>query len=446
MSGRSNTNGVNVSYTYDSLNRLHTVVDHRLSGSQTTTYTYDGANNVYTVAYPNGVTTTYSYDSLNRVNGLGFSNQSGVYAYLEDSAGKKTSGSEPSGRSMSWNYDGINRLQGETIASAASGKNGGVSYTLDPVGNRTAVSGGITGLSPVSGSYNADDHLSAESYSDNNGNVTTSGGKNYAYNSQNQLISMTGTATLAYDGDGNRVSKTVGTNVTHYLVDDLNPTGYPQVVDELLNGSVTRSYAYGLQRISEYQYDTSASAWKPSFYLYDGFGSVRQLTNTSGTITDTYEYDAFGNLLTPMGPTPNEMLYRGEQYDSDLGLYYLRARYYNPLTGRFMSRDPEGGTLADPKSLHKYLYANGDPVNGWDPRGRQDESAGYAITIARFLIEAPKLAVWSAEAALCLIALGDKVASYAGGEEPKLFDVVVIGAPCGIFFSHSGALLFSMIP
>jgi RHS repeat-associated protein len=88
---------------------------------------------------------------------------------------------------------------------------------------------------------------------------------------------------------------------------------------------------------------------------------------------DSYEYDAYGNSFTVSGATPNEMMYRGEQFDSDLGLYYLRARYYNPLTGRFMSRDPEDGHSWDPKSLHKYLYAGGDPVNGRDPRGREDD-------------------------------------------------------------------------
>jgi len=62
----------------------------------------------------------------------------------------------------------------------------------------------------------------------------------------------------------------------------------------------------------------------------------------------------------------------GEQYDPDLGLYYLRARYYNPQTGRFMSRDPQDGDLTDPKTLHKYLYAGGDPVNAKDPTGRAD--------------------------------------------------------------------------
>ena len=63
--------------------------------------------------------------------------------------------------------------------------------------------------------------------------------------------------------------------------------------------------------------------------------------------------------------------YRGEQYDPDLGLYYLRARYYNPATGRFVSQDPENGIATDPETLHKYLFAGGDPVNKIDPSGRE---------------------------------------------------------------------------
>jgi RHS repeat-associated protein len=93
--------------------------------------------------------------------------------------------------------------------------------------------------------------------------------------------------------------------------------------------------------------------------------------------TDTYEYDAFGNKLSSTGSTPNNYLYRGEQYDPDLGLYCLRARYYNPATGRFLSRDPEDpqpfdsdGYAINPISLHKYLYADGNPVNAQDPTGR----------------------------------------------------------------------------
>jgi len=144
-----------------------------------------------------------------------------------------------------------------------------------------------------------------------------------------------------------------------------------QVVEELSGAGVAeRTYTYGLQRISEYQ--PISNVWTASFYGYDGGGNVRQLTNTSGTVTDTYEYDAFGNALVTTGTTPNNYLYRGEQFDPDLGLYYLRARYYNPATGRFMSRDPEDGNGYDPKSLHKYLYAQGDPLDGIDPTGRID--------------------------------------------------------------------------
>ena len=201
------------------------------------------------------------------------------------------------------------------------------------------------------------------------------GTKSFAYDSENHLMTMAASGTsvsLVYDGDGNRVSKTVNGISTQYLVDDLNPTGYPQVVEELSGaGVVTRQYTYGLQRIDENQ--ILNGAWTPSFYSYDGGGNVRNLTNAGGTITDSYEYDAFGNVFTVSGTTPNNYLYRGEQYDQDLSLYYLRARYYNRATGRFMSRDPEDGKPIDPQSLHKYLYAGGDPVNLIDPTGRADE-------------------------------------------------------------------------
>jgi RHS repeat-associated protein len=142
-------------------------------------------------------------------------------------------------------------------------------------------------------------------------------------------------------------------------------------MEEIVNSAVTRQYTYGLQRISENQFVNNA--WTVSFYGYDGGGNVRQLTNSVGAVTDTYEYDAFGNEVNHTGTTPNNYLYRGEQYDPDLGLYYLRARYYNPATGRFLSRDPEDPNMErpkDPKTLHKYLYVGGNPVNKIDPLAR----------------------------------------------------------------------------
>src|SRR5208283_4142050 len=144
----------------------------------------------------------------------------------------------------------------------------------------------------------------------------------------NRLKSMTNgsvSATLIYDGYGNRVAKTVGATTTRYLVDDLNPTGYTQVVEEIGSTGVQRTYTYGLQRINQNRLVNST--WTPSFYGYDGFGSVRSLTNSAGTVTDTYDYDAWGNAVNTTGSTPDVYLYRGEQYDPDLNLYYLRARY-----------------------------------------------------------------------------------------------------------------------
>ena len=89
-----------------------------------------------------------------------------------------------------------------------------------------------------------------------------------------------------------------------------------------------------MQRINEDQ--IVSGAWTPSFYSYDGMGSVRQLTSMTGAVTDTYEYDAFGNQITHTGTTPNPYLYRGEYFDSDLGLYYLRARWMNPPVSSVM--------------------------------------------------------------------------------------------------------------
>jgi hypothetical protein len=115
------------------------------------------------------------------------------------------------------------------------------------------------------------------------------------------------------------VAETVGGTTTKYLVDSLNPTGSPQVIDELVSGAVTRTYACGLQRISENQkIGTTQTA---SFYGYDGHGNVRFLTGSTGTVTDTYVYDAFGMPITTSGTTPNSFLYSGEQFDSTLGMY-----------------------------------------------------------------------------------------------------------------------------
>jgi RHS repeat-associated protein len=126
----------------------------------------------------------------------------------------------------------------------------------------------------------------------------------------------------------------------------------------------TSGYVYGENLISRSTNGT------PHYYLFDGMGSTRSLTDMTGTVTDTYSYDAYGNLLDKTGTTINPYLYRGEQFDEDLSSYYLRARYYQPGIGRFLTTDPVEGFPTEPLSQHRYVYGNCNPVNYIDPSGK----------------------------------------------------------------------------
>jgi YD repeat-containing protein len=109
------------------------------------------------------------------------------------------------------------------------------------------------------------------------------------------------------------------------------PPGYPQAVAEVVTGQPVRTYTYGLERISELQ--TVNNAPTVSFYQYDGRGTVRMLTNSAGAVTDSYEYDAFGNLISKSGTTPNAYLYRGERYDTSASTTCARAGTTRPPAG-----------------------------------------------------------------------------------------------------------------
>ncbi|MFO1430601.1 MAG: RHS repeat-associated core domain-containing protein [Candidatus Competibacteraceae bacterium] len=159
------------------------------------------------------------------------------------------------------------------------------------------------------------------------------------------------------------MAKTVNGVTTHYLVDTLNPTGYAQVLEEIENGTVVRRYTYGLDLISQHQ------AGGVSFYGYDGHGSVRGLTDEIGVATDQYNYEAFGAITSVQNETQNGYLYSGENFDKALGFYFLRARFMNPVTGRFLTQDLISRDLSDASMLHPYAYADADPVNRSDRTG-----------------------------------------------------------------------------
>ncbi len=359
----NNTNGVSVDYDYDQLSRLSSVKDNRLTGSQNTTYTYDAVGNLQSYSYPNTVTTSYGYNNLNRLTAMTIANTGGSlasYAYTLGAAGNRTQVIENTGRTVNYVYDDLYRLTSETIANSAN--NGAISYQFDAVGNRLQRNSSVNLVPNQTSTYDANDRLISDTF-DNNGSTKVSNGKSYNYDFENHLTSTSDGIAIIYDGDGNRVSKTVGGVTTKYLVDTNNLTGYAQVVEELQNGNVTKQYTYGLGLVSQKQ------AIGVSFYNYDGHGSVRGLGNSGGSVTDTYSYDAFGTIIERTGTTDNNYLYAGEQFDSDLGFYYNRARYLNVETGRFISQDSYEGSSGDPGSLHKYLYAASNPANRKDPSG-----------------------------------------------------------------------------
>ena len=129
-----------------------------------------------------------------------------------------------------------------------------------------------------------------------------------------------GGVSLVYDGDGNRVQETVAGVVTRYLTGEVNPTGYVQVMAELSGtNQILRGYEWGLQLAAVRDF-TVNSGGIFHYYGLDGHGSVRFLTSATGAVTDTYDYDAFGNLIASTGTTVNNYLFAGEQFDPALGI------------------------------------------------------------------------------------------------------------------------------
>ncbi len=234
-------------------------------------------------------------------------------------------------------------------------------------------------LAPVTTTYAYDDNGNLSSRSDGVATDT------YTFDAEDRLVSadvQTGAApglvAYVYDADGTRVSKTADGQTTHYLVDCNRANA--QIIEQHSGGVVT-TYLHGDDLISMRRADTS-----PRYYVYDGQMSTRMLTDSTGNVTDAYVYDAFGNLIAQAGTTPNEFRYTGEQYDPNVGFYYLRARYYDPAAGRFISTDPCQGSVFDPPSLHKYLYTKNNPVNHVDPSGEMLLEIMISLVVAMLLV------------------------------------------------------------
>jgi RHS repeat-associated protein len=374
-------------YEYDEQNRLEKVIDPDLAQTK---YFYDAGGNLERTQLPNGVVETRTYDKLNRLKVLAYQ-RNGVtlqsFDYSLDPVGHRKVVTEQNGRKVEYEYDDLYRLTKETIFAPAGAVERTISYGYDAVGNRLTKNDSVGGVTTYT--YDDNDRLlkeelrqngvlvgSVEYGYDSNGNTRTRTKKDaagvvgesvtYTWNQDNRLVgvqSSNGDAiSYAYDADGVRVSKTVNGVKTEFLVD--KNRDYAQVLEERVNDALIASYLYGLDLIGQERGNAD------SYYLVDGLGTTRGLTNAGGVVTDTYSYDAFGNSIASAGATANNYLFAGEQFDGELGQYYLRQRYYNSSNGRFTRRDDYEGNIFDTISLHKYLYANASPINFIDPTGR----------------------------------------------------------------------------
>ncbi len=389
-------------YEFDTMSRLTRVVGH---DGTAVVYSYDANGNREKATYANGVVLTYSYDECNRLILQKVVDKSGKaiaqYNYTLGEGGERTKVTEegPEGTiETAYEYDKAGRLTKETIQKGEETTT--YQYKYDSVGNRIEkrVNSDITKYT-----YNSRNQLVEEDtltgtvvYSyDANGNLLNQSGAGkasiYTYDLYNRLIQYVEGSkkeSYSYDAEGVRRSKVNSEETICYVSDTTGSLSYTLAeADE--EGNAIASYTRVDALISQ------ARGEERSYYLFDGHGDVRGLLDTEGNVTDTYRYNAYGELLERSGDTENHYLYTGEYYDGTSNLYYLRARYMNPSVGTFISMDTYEGSIYDPDTLHKYLYANGNPVKYTDPTGNFFSGIGsfMATTIQTTINNAAKLHV-----------------------------------------------------
>ena len=364
---RNGTTEINQSYAYDKLNRLISVSEN---GNVIAQYSYDNKGNRTQTVTSGGETTNYTYNLANmlvsQTTGEKLTEQ--YTYYLNGNQKSKTS----NGETTTYEYDAMNRLV----------KENNTEYSFDDFGNRASMT---SGADTVTYEYDLNNRLTESNevsggitkttnYSyDNNGNQTIktvmttkpysdqaskdyfiSGTTNenialYSYNCYNQLIEADTNGVVSnysYAPDGLRHSKTVGENTTTFVYDNAN------IVEEIASDG-TNKYYRGFEIIKN---DDNL------YYIYNGQGDVTILTDNTGTTVTNYSFDAYGNQ-SEENEVYNPFGYRGEYTDEETGFIYLRARYYDTETGRFVSEDP----IRD--GLNWYVYCNGNPIMFVDPSG-----------------------------------------------------------------------------
>ncbi|MHB8125898.1 MAG: RHS repeat-associated core domain-containing protein [Desulfitobacteriaceae bacterium] len=376
LTGKS-INGSTVTFNYDNNNNLIGLVD---SNNLTTGFSYDLNKNRTATNYAGGAKINYSYDTTNRltnINNLGPSNNilsSFAYTYYDNSQIHNVTDSNGL---TAYEYDGQNRLTKITDPVGNT-----TAYTFDSVGNRISLVNTVGGVtSTTSYTYdtltnqltsvtNPDGSTVSYTY-DTKGNtlrkVDSTGTTGYAYNSNNQLTQVTkpngDVIQFTYDGDNRRISKNVNGVVTKYQYD-----GDLIAAETDASGSVLAAYVYDNDGVP-----VSVTKGGQTYnYHYNGHGDVVSLTNSSGNVVTTYEYDVWGKVTAKTGTVDTPFGYAGQYgyvFDKETGLYFLKSRYYDPEICRFTSRDRFKGFENRPASQNPYTYCENDPISGIDSDG-----------------------------------------------------------------------------
>jgi|GEM_PF-2035297 len=366
-------------YTYTDANQLYTVTH----GGDTTTYTHDDAGRMTKIEYPNGVTGEYTYNSRGDLTRIKWSNTSGTLYdlnYTCDKVGnriRKTVETPPSAvKSYGYGLDALYRLTSVNQDGSLQSR-----YTFDPMGNRLT-SRNSTDITEyghdacdemnyagdVSYRYDLKGRLVSEYNSVDNTERTY----DWSYDDRLLYINYPDStkSSMKYDYMGLRTYRKDNAGViTNYY---WSLSSLPQVINETDgSGNPKASYILGAGLIA-----IKVSGVK-KYYITDALGSVIALTDSSGNVTDTYEYSEYGELTASTGSSYNSYRFTGQQWDEDSGLYYMRARYYNTHTGRYLSRDPAleeilayiNTVSQNISTINIYTYAENNPVLITDANG-----------------------------------------------------------------------------
>ncbi|WP_379147446.1 polymorphic toxin-type HINT domain-containing protein [Paenibacillus sp. sgz500992] len=346
--------GFYVNYQFDSQRLINVQTNGSASlskaASDNVQYSYYANGRVKTITYPpltdgSILKTEYTYNkALGWVESMKNTKGSSVlsgYNYSYDHNGNITAVTEVlnngAAKTTSYGYDALNRLLSIKRPNGQS-----TQYTYDVRGNR------LTSSESVSTSLDLSD-------------------TSYTYDLQNTLTGLTkngNTTSFTYYADGLRYLKSTGTTHTQVNYDFSGQV----IAEEKLSGSTViqkSSFVRG-DRVLVKKDKTAA---KDYYYLYNGHGDVVQIVNNSGTPVNTYSYDEWGNITSQTEGIPNSFKYAGEIYDEETGLYYLRARYYDPSIGRFLNEDTVEGQIDNPLSQNLYTYVGNNPLIRFDPSG-----------------------------------------------------------------------------